>query len=308
VGELRHEDLALSEARFAIIARDGLIKLQQARGRALDGRFTAKGELDAREDEPAMQLQSSVTDMQIQPAVQRALERDLFKGVLSLDTELRAEGNSEKALMDSARGTTELSLVDGTLRGVNVHSTLIRGMNEILGRYQGLTAFLPTRGSGRLPDELSRDTRIVDLTSRTRLEERVLYVEQLDAELRKGNLSGDGWLNLYNQDFDLTLGLQSPELGNNKHVAGRSWPIRCAGNLAGAPGDWCRPDRKGFRRIGKEIAAEAAQERVQEEMGVEAEGDSPEEVIKNAAEKKAREKVKEKAEEKLKEELEGLFR
>ncbi|GEM_PF-283387 len=308
VGELSHEDLALSKAQFAVTARDGLIKLQQAEGRALDGRFNATAELDAREDQPAMRFQSSVTDMQIQPAVQRVLERDLLKGILSLQTELRAEGNSEKMLTDSARGTTKLSLVDGTLRGVNVHSTLVQGMNEILGRYQGLTAFLPTRGSGRLPDELSRDTKILDLTSRTRLEERVLYVDQLDAELRKGNLSGDGWLNLYNQDFDLTLGLQSPELGDNKHIAGRTWPLRCAGNLAGAPGEWCRPDRKGFQTMGKEIAAEAARERVKEEMGVDAQGDSAEEVIKNAAEKKARQKVKEKAEEKLQEELEGLFK
>ncbi len=308
VGELSHKDIALSEAQFAVTADEGLIELQTAEGRALDGSFNATAQLDAREDTPAMQLQSSVTDMQIQPAVRRALERDLLKGILSLDTELRAKGNSEKALMDSARGTTELSLADGTLRGVNFHSTLIQGLNEILGRYQGLTAFLPTRDSGKLPPELSKDTKIVDLTSRARLEERVLYVEQLDAELRKGNLSGDGWLNLYNQDFDMTLGLQSPELGDSEHVAGRTWPLRCAGNLAGAPGDWCRPDREGFRAIGKEIAAQAAKERVKEEMGVEAEGDSAEEVIRNAAEKKAREKAKEEVEDKVKEELENLFR
>lgn len=308
LGELRHQDMALSEAEFELTARDGLIELQKAQGRALDGRFSATAQLDARQDRPAMQLESSVTDMQIQPAIRLALERDLLKGILSLETELEARGNSEKALMDSAGGRTELNLADGTVRGVNLHSTLIQGMNEILGRYQGLTAFLPTRGSGRLPDELSEDTKVVDLTSRARLEERVLYVEQLDAELSKGNLSGEGWLNLYNQDFDLNLGLQSPELGDNKHIAGRTWPIRCAGNLAGAAGEWCRPDREGFRRIGEDIAAEAARERVQEEMGVEAEGDSPAEVIKNAAEKKARQKAREEVEDKVKEELESLFR
>lgn len=299
VKSMQYQTINAANMEFAAQVRNGVVTLDKAVGRALDGSFDMQAKLDASGDQPAWSFNSSVKKMQIQPAVELTLEKDLLKGLLSLDAELSANGNSEKALMESAAGNAELNLADGTLRGVNFHNTLVGGLNDMLGAYQTLTAFLPAKDSGKLPRELSEDTHIVDLQAKTRLEKRVAYVDQLTAELRKGTLTGDGWLNIANQEFDFTLGMKSPEFSDNKYFAGRTWPIRCEGDLGGSPSDWCRPDRDGFRQMGKDIAAQAAREKVKEKLGIEAEGDTAKEVMKNAAEEKAKEEVKRKVEEKL---------
>lgn len=307
IGELHYEDITATDMTFAVTAADGVITLAEANGQALDGRFDMSAQLDASGEEPRMRFSQTLEKLQIQPAVQMALEKDLLKGLLSMKAEGTARGNSEKALMESATGTATLDLKDGTLRGVNFHNTLVAGINDMLGAYQALTSYLPTE-KGELPRELREDTHIVDLHMENRLEKKVAYVEKLDAELRKGTLSGAGWFNIQSQEFDFSLGMKSPEFSDNKYFAGRTWPLRCAGNLGGEATDWCRPDKGGFRDIGKSVAAQAAKERVKEELGIDAEGDTPQEVIKDAGRKKAEEEVKKKVEEEVQDKLKDLFR
>lgn len=300
IGALQYQTIRAGDMTFAVTAKDGVITLKEGTGNAMNGRFDLAAKLDATTDNPAWSVTPSVEKMQIQPAMQLALEKDLLKGLLSLQADFSARGNSVKALMESATGKASLDLADGTLRGINFHNTLVSGINDMLGAYQTLTAFLPAKESGKLPRELSEDTRIVDLHAESHLEKQVAYVDKLDAQLRKGTLSGNGWFNIDNQQFDFTLGMKSPEFSDNKYFAGRTWPIRCEGDLSGSPADWCGPDSKGFRQMGKDIAAQAAKDKVKKKLGVEAEGDTTEEVLKNAAEKKAKEEVKKKVEDKLK--------
>ena len=129
------------------------------------------------------------------------------------------------------------------------------------------------------------------------------YLDSLDAVLSKGEITGNGWMNILNQDFDLKIGMQSPELGTSKYLQGTTWPLRCEGNLGGSPAKWCGPDKSGFQDIGKQVAAKAAQEKLKDKLGIEGEGDTAEEVIKDAAKKKAREEV----DKQLKEGLKKLF-
>ena len=300
IGELNYDTIQASNIVFNVDAKDGVLRLTKASGDTLQGGFNASGRLDVSGNTPRISFKQNVSSMQLQPVVAMALDKDLAKGIFSMDLDFSASGNSEKALVNSAKGNASMNLADGTVRGLNLYGTLVGGVNDMLGRFQGLSALIPNQESGKLPAALSEDTKIIDLTTRASLNQQVANLDSLEAKLDKGTLSGNGWMNMLTQEFDLKIGMQSPELGGSKYLEDVPWPLRCQGSLAGSPAKWCGPDREGFAKIAQQAATNAAKGKLKEKLGIDAEGDSTEEVLKNAAKQKAQEKIQEEMGDKLK--------
>ncbi|MEQ8261912.1 MAG: AsmA family protein [Alcanivorax sp.] len=300
IGELNYDTIKASNIVFAVSAKDGLLRLTKASGDTLQGNFSANGRLDVSGNTPRITFSQKVNSMQLQPVVAMALDKDLAKGLFSMDLDFNASGNSEKALVNSAKGNASMNLADGTVRGLNLYGTLVGGVNDMLGRFQGLSALIPNQQSGKLPAALSEDTKIIDLTTKASLNQQVANLDSLEAKLDKGTLSGNGWMNMLTQEFDLKIGMQSPELGGSKYLEDVTWPLRCQGSLAGSPAKWCGPDKEGFAKIAQQAATNAAKGKLKDKLGIDAEGDTTEEVLKNAAKQKAEEKIKEEMGDKLK--------
>lgn len=300
VGELNYDTLQASNIVFDVTAKDGVLRLVKASGDTLQGGFNASGRLDVSGNTPRITFKQNVSSMQLQPVVAMALDKDLAKGIFSMDLDFSASGNSEKALVNSAKGNASMNLADGTVRGLNLYGTLVGGVNDMLGRFQGLSALIPNQESGKLPAALSEDTKIIDLTTKASLNQQVANLDSLEAKLEKGTLSGNGWMNMLTQEFDLKIGMQSPELGGSKYLEDVTWPLRCQGSLAGSPAKWCGPDKDGFSKIAQQAASNAAKSKLKEKLGIDAEGDTTEEVMKNAAKQKAQEKIEEEMGDKLK--------
>lgn len=300
IDSLKLKEMEAGDIRIAVKAADGVLTLEDASGKALTGSFSSQAKLDASQKTPQLSLNAKLAGVQLQPVMKFALDDDLFIGKLDMDASLKSNGNSEEALMQNANGQLSFKLADGTVRGMNLHSTLLSGIKDMLGAFSQLASLAPGQASGKLPAELSEDTRIVDLTGKARLEKEVAYMENFNAKLDRGTVTGKGYLNVRSQEFDLQLGMKSPEFSDNKYFRDRTWPIHCHGNLTGSPAKWCNYDKEGFQQIGKEIAAQAAKDKIKSKLGIQGEGDTAEEVIQDAAEKKAREKVDQKLEEGLK--------
>ena len=300
IGELNYDTIQASNIVFNVDAKDGVLRLTKASGDTLQGGFNASGRLDVSGNTPRISFKQNVSSMQLQPVVAMALDKDLAKGIFSMDLDFSASGNSEKALVNSAKGNVSMNLADGTVRGLNLYGTLVGGVNDMLGRFQGLSALIPNQESGKLPAALSEDTKIIDLTTKASLNQQVANLDSLEAKLDKGTLSGNGWMNMLTQEFDLKIGMQSPELGGSKYLEDVTWPLRCQGSLAGSPAKWCGPDKEGFAKIAQQAATNAAKGKLKEKLGIDAEGDTTEEVMKNAAKKKAQEKIEEEMGDKLK--------
>ncbi|MED5601023.1 MAG: AsmA family protein [Pseudomonadota bacterium] len=300
IGELNYDTIQASNIVFNVDAKDGVLRLTKASGDTLQGGFNASGRLDVSGNTPRISFKQNVSSMQLQPVVAMALDKDLAKGIFSMDLDFSASGNSEKALVNSAKGNASMNLADGTVRGLNLYGTLVGGVNDMLGRFQGLSALIPNQESGKLPAALSEDTKIIDLTTKASLNQQVANLDSLEAKLDKGTLSGNGWMNMLTQEFDLKIGMRSPELGGSKYLEDVTWPLRCQGSLAGSPAKWCGPDKEGFAKIAQQAATNAAKGKLKEKLGIDAEGDTTEEVMKNAAKKKAQEKIEEEMGDKLK--------
>ncbi|HCM66985.1 MAG TPA: AsmA family protein, partial [Alcanivorax sp.] len=232
IGELNYDTIQASNIVFNVDAKDGVLRLTKASGDTLQGGFNASGRLDVSGNTPRISFKQNVSSMQLQPVVAMALDKDLAKGIFSMDLDFSASGNSEKALVNSAKGNASMNLADGTVRGLNLYGTLVGGVNDMLGRFQGLSALIPNQESGKLPAALSEDTKIIDLTTKASLNQQVANLDSLEAKLDKGTLSGNGWMNMLTQEFDLKIGMQSPELGGSKYLEDVTWPLRCQGSLA----------------------------------------------------------------------------
>lgn len=304
-GKVLAEGLEASEIDVAVSAANGVLRLQRANGKTLNGTFTAEAQLNARTDTPTMSFESRINTVQIQPLMQLALSRDLFTGIASIHTKLNTRGNSEKALFENAAGSVNFNLADGVLRGVNLHDTLIGGLNDMLGNFQALTALIPQLEQGRLPRELSEDTRILDLQAIARLDDMVASVERLTANLDRGaTVNGSGWLNILNEDFDVSLGMKLPQISDDPRLSEREWPLRCAGNLSGSPARWCLPSSDAFRDAGRELGARMASDKLGVDLPQSRE-ELQEEVQQRIDEE--REKAEDKLRDRARERLEGLF-
>ena len=299
-GSIQMEGIAIRDLRVLVRGKDGLLEMVEGNAALMDGNFKSEAALDARTDTPVITFSANTSAVQIQPIMQMALEDDLFTGILDLTLNFRAEGNSEQALADSSNGTLNMTLAQGTIRGMNLNNALGAGINDMLGQYQVITQFLPDVDQGRLPPALKEDTEVVQLKAVARIDDLIAHIDGLDAQLDRGSLSGKGFLNLRSQAFDLRMAMKVPELSTNKYIADRSWPMRCKGNLAGDVSKWCGADSKAFRDIGKDITTQLAKDKLLDRFGIEGQGDSAEEVIKDAAKQKATDELKKKAEEGLK--------
>ncbi|MBZ2189231.1 AsmA family protein [Alcanivorax sp. JB21] len=300
IGQLAIMGLDAKEVLVTVSAADGLLRLTRAEGKTLEGSFSADAQLDARTDNPTMAFNSTVTTLQVSPIIQMLLDDDLLLGLFDMKAAFTTAGNSEKALFENAKGGMDLGLTDATVRGVNLHGALTSGLNDMLGNYQALARFIPGAEDGRLPRELREDTEILDLDSRITLKDMIATVERLDAQLDRGaSLKGNGWLNIHNSDFDLTLRMKAPEISSQPRISEREWPLRCAGNLAGSPARWCLPSSQAFRDAGRELVARLASDQLGvDRERIDAERERAEERVREERDR-AEDQVRDRAREQL---------
>ena len=288
IDRLRMDSLDARDIVIAVTAKDGVLRLREAKGKTLDGGFDITASLDVSGNTPRIRSTQKIDGVQIQPLVQLILGDDLALGLFSMSGTFSANGNSERALVESAQGRFELGLVDTVIRGVALYDSVVGGVNNLLGEHRGLVAgLIPGQDSGRLPAALTGDSRILDLTTLARLDKQVAYLDSLNADLQQGVLKGKGWMNTLTQEFDLQLTLRSQHLGSSEYLKNIDWPVRCRGNLAGNPATWCGPDMSGFRNIGQSLLSVIARDRTRQELrdrlGIDVEGDTAEEILRNAA-------------------------
>ncbi|NQY85891.1 MAG: AsmA family protein, partial [Alcanivorax sp.] len=104
IGELNYDTIQASNIVFNVDAKDGVLRLTKASGDTLQGGFNASGRLDVSGNTPRISFKQNVSSMQLQPVVAMALDKDLAKGIFSMDLDFSASGNSEKAQVNSAKG------------------------------------------------------------------------------------------------------------------------------------------------------------------------------------------------------------
>lgn len=321
IDTLMFDGLRVRNVNAEVNAAKGVI-VQSTKGDVLDGSFNTHLNLDVRTNEPLIDARIMSDKVQVQEVINAVLGKDLLTGLVNVNANITTKGNSEKALFENLNGKFDLGVLDAIVRGVNLHTALVDGINDMLAKVPALANIVTGIDPSKLPRELRDDTKILDMKANTRLENGVAYVDDLLANLERGGLlKGNGWLNLANDDFDFEMRLRTGDLSDNEHLKSREWPLRCAGNLNGSAARWCLPNKNKFKGEGESIIKQLAQDklgideqRIADEKA-KLEAKAAEEKAKleaKAAEEKAKleekiEEEKNKAKDKVKDRLKGLF-
>jgi AsmA protein len=261
-GTLTLDKLPIQNAALKTQAQNGEIRLESLRGDLYNGNFDAKGLLDVRPDVPVLSLQTRISKVPVERVLQSQDQTPPVKGLLTLDSDLSAKGNSEKALIDSLNGTASFIVNNGVLVNANIEQQLCQGI-AMLNRK---TLSGEPRG---------KDTPFQQLDGNLVLRNGVASNPDLKVKIPGLTVNGNGDVDLRVLGMDYRVGviiegdktdMPDPACEVNPRYVGIEWPVQCRGPLEmGAKA--CRLDKEGLGKVAAKLAGDKIGEKIEEKLG-----------------------------------------
>ena len=260
--QLTLKKLPINNAALKATGLGGVLTLGDLRGELYSGSFSAKGSLDVRPEAPRLSLQTRLNRVPVERVLQAQGQKPPVKGALTLNGDLTASGNSQKALVDSLNGTASFVLNDGLLLNANLEQQLCTGIATLNRK----TLSGEPRG---------KDTPFQDLKGSLNLHNGVASNPDLKVNIPGLSVNGNGDIDLRVLGMDYRIGIivegdksdmPDPACQVNERFAGIEWPLRCRGPLElGAKA--CRIDKDGLGQVAARLAGNKLSEKVEEKLG-----------------------------------------
>ncbi|AOS96129.1 putative assembly protein [Microbulbifer aggregans] len=275
---LQAVQVIMDRPQLQLTVDNGLFQLQKLSADLYGGQLNTNGQFNARGQSAVARLSGGLADVEISK-IQGALfpsERVQVSGKSSITWSGQSGGVDTAELQKNLRAAVQVSSEQLYLSPFNLE----KGMCQLVSFVEKTT--LPER-------QWENRTRLQDLRVNILVEGDKVKVQEVLAGVENIALTGDGTVDLEQQDFDFALGLslvgeKTSADGcsvQNSRWRNRPLPLRCKDKFDEAGAGSCKPDS---RRIDDLIRDE----------------------LKYKAEKKYGDKVKEKVDD-LKDKFKGLF-
>jgi AsmA protein len=261
-GKLTVEKLAIQNAALKTSALDGIITVDSLRGDLYNGNFEVKGNLDVRPEVPLASVHTHIVKVPVERFIQSQGTTPPLRGLLNLNSDVTAKGNSEKALVESLNGTASFALNDGVLVNANLEQQLCRGIS-VLNR---------KTLSG---DPRGKDTPFQQLNGNLTFRNGVASNPDLKVRTPGLTVNGDGDIDLRVLGMNYRVGviiegdksdMPDPACEVNPRFVGIEWPILCRGPLElGAKA--CRLDNEGLGKVAAKLATDRIGDKIDEKLG-----------------------------------------
>jgi len=261
-GKLTVEKLPIQNAALKTSALDGVITVDSLRGDLYNGNFEVKGNLDVRPEVPLASVQTHIAKVPVERFIQSQGTTPPLRGLLNLNSDVTAKGNSEKALVESLNGTASFALNDGVLVNANLEQQLCRGIS-VLNRK---TLSGEPRG---------KDTPFQQLNGNLVFRNGVASNPDLKVRTPGLTVNGDGDIDLRVLGMNYRVGviiegdksdMPDPACEVNPRFVGIEWPILCRGPLElGAKA--CRLDNEGLGKVAAKLATDRIGDKIDEKLG-----------------------------------------
>jgi AsmA protein len=261
-GTLTLDKLPIQNAALKTQAQNGEIRLESLRGDLYNGNFDAKGNLDVRPDVPLLSMQTRISKVPLERVLQSQDQTPPVKGLLTLNSDLNAKGNSEKALIDSLNGTASFTVANGVLVNANIEQQLCQGI-AMLNR-KTLTG-----------EPRGKDTPFQQLDGNLMFRNGVASNPDLKVKIPGLTVNGNGDVDLRVLGMDYRVGviiegdktqMPDPACEVNPRYVGIEWPVQCRGPLElGAKA--CRLDKEGLGKVAAKLAGDKIGEKIEEKLG-----------------------------------------
>ena len=271
-GQLTLSKLPINNAALKATGQGGLLTLQNLSGELYNGTFNTKGTLDVRQPVPALSMQTAINRVPAEKILESQGKNPPVKGLITLNSQLTASGNSQKTLIDSLNGNASFVINNGVLLNANLEQQLCKGIATLNRK----TLSGEPRG---------KDTPFQELKGNLTLRNGVASNPDLKVRIPGMTVNGNGDVDLRVLGMDYRVGIivegdqrdiPDPACQVGEKFVGIEWPLRCRGPLElGAK--TCRLDNECLGQVASKLAGDKLSEKIDEKLGVKV---SPE--LKNA--------------------------
>lgn len=229
------------------------------------GRLDMKASLNAKHSLAKVNTQGGITAVDIAQVLVASEVDPILTGKANLTWKLNGQGNTSGAITQTLKGPIDLQTEKAVLKNMAVEKMLCEGV--ALVNQESLAADFPTSSA------------FEELSVKINLGKGQARLQPLKAKFPDIRLSGKGTMDIVSMDFDTTFAAKlSPGLAKldpacrvNESITAIEWPVNCAGNITGEPGEWCSVDTAEIIEdlAGNEIKRKAQKE-VEKKYGKEA--------------------------------------
>ncbi len=261
-GVLTLDQLPIQNAELKASGQGGLITLQALRGGLYNGTFDSRGTLDVRPAVPQLGLTAKINRVPVEHFIKHDGNAPPVKGLLTLDSDLTATGNSQKALVDTLNGKASFVINNGVLVNANLEQQLCQGIATLNRK----TLSGEPRG---------KDTPFEELKGSLVLSNGVASNPDLKARIPGLTVNGNGDIDLRVLGMDYRVGvivegdtreMPDPACQVNQRYVGLEFPLRCRGPLElGARA--CRIDKDGVGKLAGQALGNRINEKLEEKLG-----------------------------------------
>lgn len=257
------DKLPISDAQLTASGQAGLVTLQTLRGSLYNGTFEAKGTVDVRPAVPQIGVNAKISRVPVEHFIKRESpdQAPPVKGLLTLNSDLTATGNNQKALVDTLNGNASFTINDGVLVNANLEQQLCQAI-ATLNRKQL---------SG---EQRGKDTPFQELRGSLVVRNGVASNPDLKARIPGLTVNGHGDLDLRVLGMDYNVGvivegdqraMPDPACQVNERFTGVEVPLRCRGPLElGAKA--CRLDQDGLGKVAAKLAGNRLKDKIDEKL------------------------------------------
>ncbi len=256
VGRVKASGLTATNVSLHLRGEDGRVRMESAEAELYAGRFSGTAGLKLQAEQVSAEARVLLDEVQLERLLADLIERRLFRGVLSAEGALAAQGRDFAEILTTLDGPVSVAVSDGAVLGVNVMEQVCKGVAALRNEdvppdrnWPPYTAFETLRASLVFSDGVGTTDNF---------------------SLSGGGLSvsGTGFVDLPRERFDYRVGVrvtgdsESKQCATSERLREIRWPLRCQGSFSDPPAQLCGIDterllqmtgEEAVRKLGREL-------------------------------------------------------
>jgi len=242
LGKLKLPDFDADNIYINLFGNQKVLRLSSFNSDIFGGQVNATGRLDMRSITPSFNLQTSLTNIDLQVALPAMADSDDITGLLSLEATIQSAGNNSDEIIQQLRGGGEITIVNPAYAAINAEEMFCNAAALF--------------GGGDSKNSWPKGTQFETLTGNYQLSDGKLRFS--DMKTSTGNLAIDarGRVKLAEQRFNVIASTRvngsttsASGCSVNKRLQNRSLPFVCKGSFEQGGKTSCKPDEKLIREL-----------------------------------------------------------
>jgi len=255
LSKLKLSDFEADNIYLNLFGNQKVLRLSSFNSDIFDGQVNATGRLDMRSSTPSFNLQTSLSNIDLQLALEAMADSSDMSGLLSLEATIQSAGNSRDAIIQELRGGGEIIILDPAYAAINAEEMFCNA-----------AALL---GSGGSRNSWSKGTQFETLTGNYQLADGKLQFSDMKTATGNIAIAARGNIELAQQRYNLIAdtrvnGTSTSASGCsvNKKLQNRSLPFVCSGSFEQDTTTSCKPDENLIRDLLKDSVYEQLGEKL----------------------------------------------